>query len=49
MNELDVNQQCFCIKCGQQLAESEIDGYSFQCTECDEDFFSFEVQEAQIF
>lgn len=49
MNELEVNQQCFCIKCGQQLTKSEIEAYNFQCTECDEDFYSFELQGAQIF
>lgn len=47
MIELNENTECICIKCGQQLSESQISEYSFQCSECNEDFYSFEVQTSQ--
>lgn len=33
----------YCPKCGRQLTKSSIKGYTFQCLECDEDFYRFEV------
>lgn len=35
--------QHYCPKCGRQLIESNIKGYTFHCLECDEDFYRFEV------
>lgn len=32
-----------CPRCGHALHESCVDGYSFTCHECDEDFYRFEV------
>ena len=32
-----------CPKCGKQLYTSDIDGYSFVCKECDENFYTMEV------
>lgn len=32
-----------CPKCGRLLIKSDMKGYAFQCLECDEDFYSFEV------
>lgn len=33
----------FCPKCGRMLLKSRIKGYAFQCMNCDEDFYRFEV------
>lgn len=33
----------FCPKCGRPVLKSNIEGYSFQCHSCDEDFYRFEV------
>ena len=33
----------FCPKCGRMLLGSRIEGYAFQCMNCDEDFYRFEV------
>lgn len=32
-----------CPKCGKRLVPSDNPGYVWQCYECDEDFYSFEV------
>ena len=32
-----------CGRCGSKLIPSEIDGYDYQCVECDEDFYEFEL------
>lgn len=32
-----------CPICGRELIDSEIEGYSFQCSYCDEDFIESEV------
>lgn len=32
-----------CPICGRELIKSEIEGYSFQCLHCDEDFIESEV------
>jgi len=31
-----------CSKCGAQLYYSDNDDYTYQCFDCDEDFYSFE-------
>ena len=33
----------FCPKCGRMLLKSRIKVYAFQCMNCDEDFYRFEV------
>ena len=33
----------YCPICGRELIKSEIKGYSFQCSYCDEDFTESEV------
>jgi len=33
----------YCKHCGKELSPSTIDGYAFQCFDCDEDFYEFEV------
>lgn len=32
-----------CPRCGKQLYTSDVDGYSFVCKECDENFYTMEV------
>lgn len=32
-----------CGRCGRSVVESEVEGYSYTCPHCDEDFYSFEV------
>lgn len=34
----------FCPRCGKKLYKSVIDGYSYQCLNCDEDFCEFETR-----
>lgn len=38
-----MEKEYYCPICGRILIESEIEGYSFQCSYCDEDFTEFEV------
>lgn len=33
----------FCPKCGRMLIKSRMKDYSFQCMNCDEDFYRIEV------
>lgn len=33
----------FCPKCGRPVVKSEIEGYTYQCHGCEEDFYRFEV------
>jgi hypothetical protein len=35
----------FCPHCHNEVIKSEIEGYSWQCLECEEDFYHFEVLE----
>lgn len=37
----------FCPNCMQQLVKSETEGYTYQCLNCDEDFYNFEVYSAE--
>lgn len=34
---------CRCPRCGHQLLTSDIDGYSFMCPECDENYLTIEA------
>lgn len=34
----------WCPHCGKKLEKSEIEGYVWQCKDCDEDFYDFEVR-----
>ena len=34
-----------CKRCGHPLFKSSIDGYKYQCFNCDEDFYGFEQEE----
>lgn len=36
-----------CPKCGKELSPSDIDGYDFQCYDCDEDFYLCEAIERE--
>ncbi len=36
-------QKNYCPKCGKEVIKSEIKGYNWQCLECDEDFYNFEI------
>jgi hypothetical protein len=38
-----MENQKFCPKCGLPLSKSPNDEYAYQCLECDEDFYAFEV------
>ena len=33
-----------CRFCGSPLFKSRVDGYTYECLECDEDFFAFEQE-----
>ena len=33
----------FCPHCHNEVVKSEVEGYSWQCLECEEDFYNFEV------
>lgn len=33
-----------CPFCGRALRKSQVDGYAWECKECDEDFYNFEVK-----
>ena len=37
------NDYPWCPHCLQPLEKSEIEGYAWQCNECDEDFYDFET------
>ena len=45
MKEIDVPRDTFacCKNCGSSLVPSEVDGYTYSCTKCDEDFYEFEA------
>ena len=32
-----------CPKCGRNLYPSQVEGYTYQCFHCDEDFYTIEV------
>jgi len=38
------NMEMICPKCGAVLARSEVEGYTWSCEFCDEDFYGFEVE-----
>ena len=38
-----MRKEYYCPICGRKLIKSEIEGYSFQCLYCDEDFTESEV------
>lgn len=40
---MDMGKEYCCPICGRELIKSEIEGYSFQCLYCDEDFTESEV------
>jgi DNA-directed RNA polymerase subunit RPC12/RpoP len=33
-----------CSRCGNEVVESEVEGYQYQCVECDEDLYTFETE-----
>ena len=35
----------FCPHCGRKLTPSHINGYTYECKNCDEDFYAFEARE----
>lgn len=37
-----MNHKPVCPHCGRPVIPSEVDGYTYQCLECDEDFAEFE-------
>lgn len=37
------NTSAICPKCGRELRTSDINGYSFVCEDCDENFFTIEI------
>lgn len=37
------NTSAICPKCGRELTTSDLNGYSFLCEECDENFFTIEI------
>ena len=40
---MNMGKEYYCPICGRKLIKSEIEGYSFQCLYCDEDFTESEV------
>ena len=43
--EEDIWTSAVCPRCGKLLQVSELEDYSFQCLDCDEDFYGIEVRE----
>jgi hypothetical protein len=37
-----------CNKCGSPVLKSDVEGYSYQCMNCDEDLYEFETYEGEI-
>lgn len=33
----------YCNRCDSKVSESDLDEYSYQCFECDEDLYEFET------
>lgn len=46
METINTNKEIIgtCRFCGSPLYESEVDGYKYECLECDEDFYGFEQE-----
>lgn len=42
--ELKISKR-ICRKCGHEVTKSEIEGYPYQCKECDEDLYTFETEQ----
>ncbi len=40
---MNMEKEHYCPICGRKLIKSEIEGYCFQCSYCDEDFTESEV------
>ncbi len=38
-----IKTTCYCPHCGNELEKSTVERYSWQCLNCDEDFYNFEV------
>jgi len=39
-------KKAYCKNCNKELIPSEIAGYTYQCLDCDEDFYKFEALKA---
>lgn len=37
-----------CPRCGSELSDSDVPGYRFLCTECDENFYTFEAKASAV-
>jgi hypothetical protein len=33
-----------CLRCGNEVTKSEVDGYSYSCDCCNEDLYTFETE-----
>jgi len=42
-DKISIASDPHCPKCWEYLDVSQAEWYAFECTHCDEDFFSFEV------
>ena len=40
---MKTNEIRFCKRCGGKLSPSSVDGYEWECSYCDEDFYDFET------
>lgn len=38
-----------CNRCNQPVLRSQTDGYSYQCMNCDEDLYEFEVHDGECY
>ena len=48
INEKKCNKKLVCCRCQHPVLKSEVKGYKYQCLECDEDLYNFEVEELKI-
>lgn len=39
----EMKEPRYCNKCNNEVTESKLDEYSYECVECDEDLFEFET------
>ena len=40
---MEIEDIRYCPHCGKRLTKSTVEGYSWQCKDCDEDFYDFEA------
>lgn len=41
----DVSKKVYCNRCNAKVEKSDLEEYTYQCLECDEDLYEFETYE----